>query len=242
MQDFLSDSAVSVTFRYGDDKQPSIPDATTAKYSVYDHSGQVISALQDIPITTGPSTFQSTISIAAIYNEIDTLRSFERRTVLISWKTGGTSYSKTIRYRLLPMALHTVTPEAVRAFIGINPNELPDGDIDLYGAYLLTTADVDQVVLDEALTSGTINEMYANDAITMQAVLAVIPSLQARVAQSEKNGIMGYDRLKIVDFSALFAAAMARYQTALGIILDEDATLGDFTLIVVTQDADPFTG
>lgn len=242
MQEFLSDTVVTVTFRYGNSQQPDIPDVGSVSYTVYGHSGLPITGLIDVPVTTNNTTFESQITIPASFNSIDLLKQFERRTIRINYEKNNVPYSVVVQYRLLPVVLYTATPEAVRSFIGINPNELPDRDVDMYAAYLMTVADAGQLELDEALTSGTINELYANEAITMQAVLALIPSLQARVAQSEKNGPMGFDRPKIVDFAALQAAALQRYANAIGIVLGVDASATDFTLIVRTEDADPYTG
>lgn len=242
MKSFLSGKDVNLTFRYGNDQTPVIPTQTTVSYTVLDHSGDSISGLEDVPVTTGPADFQSTITIPAVNNTIDLLKDFERRTVLIEFESNGKSFTQTESYRLLSLPKYTATPADVRSFLGVNEEELPDEDVDMYAAYLLAAEDFTPVVLDAALQSGTINEVYANDCIAMQAVFSVIQSLKNRVAQSEKNGIMGFDRPTIKDFSDLLAAAWMRYNRGRGILLDLIGTEADVTLIVVTQDADPVTG
>lgn len=242
MQDFLSDQIVNLTFRYGDDKQPRIPTFGSVKYTVLDHSGVTIPALTEVSVTTGPTEFESTISIPAINNSIDPSKLFERRTVLVTYTHNGKTYVESIIYRLIPVTNYYVTARDVRGFIGINENELPDSDIDMFAAYLATANDFTKVILDDALQSGTINEVYANDCITMQAVFAVVQSLKNRVAQSEKNGVVGFDRPKIEDFSEILEAAWMRYNHGRGILLELVGLEADVTLIVVTQDADPVTG
>lgn len=242
MPDFLSDTDVALTFRYGDQKQPSIPDTASVTYTVMDAEGTPIVGLVDVPVTTGPTTYQSTITIPAIDNAIGVDKIFSRRIVRYSYEVATVPKTQTVQYRLVPFVSHTVTSESVRAFIGINLNELKDEDIDLFDAYMRTLTDVPSATLTTALVSGTMTEYYANDAIRMQAVFGVIQSLRARIAQSEKNGLMGFDRPKITDFLEIMEAARLRYNQATGAILGTDTVEADFTLIVTTQDADPVTG
>lgn len=242
MQDFLSGQNVNLTFRYGDQKQPRIPTQTTVTYTVLDHSGNPISGLVDVALTTGIAEFESTIVIPAINNSIGGSKLFERRTILVHYVSGGKTYAQILTYRLVPVTNYYVSVLDVRGFLGINENELPNQDVDMYAAYIATANDFTKVILDAALQSGNINEVYANDCIAMQAVFAVIQSLKNRVAQSEKNGLVGFDRPVIKDFSELWAAAWMRYNLGRGILLGLIDTEVDVTLIVTTQDADPITG
>lgn len=240
MKDYLSDRDVNLTFRYGDPKQPRIPTQTTVTYTVLDHSG--IPLLSDVPLVTGPAEFESTITVPAVSNTIGVGKLFERRTVIVSYQSSVKSYTEQLTYRLVPVKNYYVTARDVRGFMGVNENELPDSDVDMFAAYIATANDFTKVTLDTALQSGTINEVYANDCITMQAVFAVVQSLKNRVAQSEKNGLMGFDRPTIKDFSEILAAAWMRYNLGRGILLGLVDTEVDVTLVVVTQDADPVTG
>lgn len=242
MQDFLSDENVNLTFFYGNGSEPTIPDAGSVSYTVLDHSGNPLVALTDVPITTDGSTIRSLIVIPAIYNSVDLSKEFERRTVIVRYTSQGLSKLNRIVYRLVPMVHYTTTVDSVRAFLGVNDGELGDKDIDLFGAYLFVRdAFNDPITLDAALVSGGRLEIAANDAIAMRAAVDVIPSLQTRIAQSEKNGPMGFDRVKIKDFSGLMEAALVRYADAVNLISGVDSIGSDVTLIVVTQDVDPIT-
>lgn len=241
MQDFLGGEVVNLTFRYGEGHEPLIPDSGTVTYTVLNHLGTPISGLQNIPITTGPGTFQSTVSIPALDNSIDPSKEFERRTVFLNYQVGGAPFYQKVSYRLIPSHAYTVSPAYIRAFLGVNKNELPDEDIDLFAAYLFVREAFDDVSLfTDALSSGNRTELVANDAIAMRAAIDVIPSLQNRVAQSEKNGVMGFDRIKITDYSALLAEAYRRYNEAIGLIGLADISV-DHILIVTTTDTDPIT-
>lgn len=242
MRDFLSGTDVAITFRYGDAQQPTIPTVGSVTYTVLDHYGVPITGLVDLPVTTGATTFESTIIVPDTYNDVEVGKNFSRRSVVVSYEAAGAPRSQTVQYRLTPTIPYTVTIDSVRSFIGIEAKDLPDSEIDLYQAYLLTANDFTAAVLDSALTSGTLLEVYANDCVRMQAVFGVIQSLKNRIAQSEKNGIMGFDRPKIVDFSEIYEAARLRYNNGLLALLDINLSATDFTLIVTTQDADPVTG
>lgn len=242
MQDFLSDADVNLTFRYGFGHEPQIPDANSVVYSVLDHSGTPIPGQINIPVVTGPAEFQSNITVPAIYNTITGVKQFERRTIFLNYTYQGMTKGQTFSYRLIPFVNYSVTAQTVRAFLGIEEKELPDKDVDLFASYLFVNeAFSDPLTLDTALASGTRFEIAANDAIAMRAAIDIIPSLQNRVAQAEKNGVMGFDRIKITNFAELLAAAVNRYNAAVNLIGLIDVNALDYTLVTVTQDVDPIT-
>jgi hypothetical protein len=242
MQDFLSGETINLSFRYGEGDEPIIPDIGSVTYTVFDHSGSAIAGLENVPITTGASTFQSTIEIPAIHNTIDPTKNFERRTVVVRYQKNSLYYYQRVVFRIIPFLAYTITAENVRTFLGVNKHELPDSDIDLFASYLFVReAFTDPSDLTDALLSGTQSELLANEAIVMRAAIDIIPSLQNRVAQSEKDGVRGFDRIKIKDFSELLAEAYRRYNGAIALIGSNTIAL-DYTLLVTTQDADPITG
>ncbi len=242
MQEFLSGGDVTLSFNYGDSKEPTIPDVGSVTYTLLNHSGVPITGLTNVPVTTTNTTFKSSVSIPAINNTIDTLKIFERRVLVIYYQKNSQHYTQYIQYRLVPYANYSVTPNDVRQFIGVNKNELEDEDIDIFNSFVRVQTVLGSTLLSNALSSGTTLELAANDAILMTAVIDIIPSLQNRVAQSEKNGIMGFSRIKITDYEALLNEARNRYVLATGLLLDVDTGLIDFTLIVTTQDTDVITG
>lgn len=241
MQDFLSGETVNITFRYGDGHEPKVPTVGSVTYTVLDHSGTAIAGLENVPVTTSASTFQSTITIPSLYNTVAPTKLFERRTIFLRFQSNGQSHYQKLAYRLLPTFPYTVNPADIRRFLGVNETELPDEDVDLFSAYLFVRETfTDPTDLDDLLLSGDLNEVRANEAIAMRAAIDIIPSLQNRVAQKETNGVMGFDRIKITDYTALLAEAYRRYNDAL-LLIGVLTPATDFTLITVTQDTDPVT-
>ena len=85
---------------------------------------------------------------------------------------------------------------------------LPDADVDFYGAYYLLDAQINTMtqstgMLAAALSSGTINAKYANDALVYKAAFDLMPSLPARLLQKEQLGQASYQRYSGFDFGAL---------------------------------------
>lgn len=240
MLDFLTGREARINVKYLDGTNPVIPTVGTATYTVYDSTGTVITGYNALSIATDVTTWQSTIVIPSGVNTIPSPQQFERRIVIVTFQSNGSSYQTRIDYRVIPFVPYTVTAENVRSFVGLEKKELPDSDVDLFVAYLRAKKDIG-ANLDIALENGTLSEVRANEAIAMQAVFELIPSLQQRVAQREENGLIGFDRIKIKDFSAIISAAYTKYYD----IVDEllGITVGaTYTLITVTQDADPVTG
>lgn len=240
MMDYFNGTDVGINIIFERDGEPFIPDVGSVKYTVYDHTGIPLSGLEDIEVTTTTSTFSVDVVVPANQNTIDPERKFERRTIIVTATTNGQHHRQVVIYRLVPFLNHSVEPHQVRGFIGVQEKELPDEDIDLFSAYLYVEKDFTTERLNEALASGTTQELAANTCIMLKAVLDVLPSVRQRIAQKETNGPIGFDRVTITDFDEVERAAQARYYSAkmeaLGLIETS------FSIVLVTQDADPITG
>jgi len=242
MQDFLAGEDIQLSFVFGTGAEPVIPDVGSVTYTLLGPAGNPIDGMQNVPITTDAATFSTRVSVPASYNEIGVNKAFDRRSLLVRWTKGGVSDWMRLNYRIIPNFPFTVTPAAVRAFLGVNKGELPDEEIDLFSAYIYVQEAVsDPIILSNALSSGDRVELLANDIIAMRAAIDLIPSLQNRVAQSEKNGVMGFDRIKIKDYSGLLADAYARYYAGLGLIDTGVSSPANYILLVTTTDTDPIT-
>lgn len=243
MSDFLTGTNITLMVMLSEDGNPLVPDSGSLTYTVRDHDGLAFSDLTDVPVDTGPATFQVPIVIPAFNNAvgIDAGRRFEKRTVTLSFLVNGVGKQQHVAYRLIAFLNHIVTPGQIRGFIGVQQHELPDEEIDLMVAFLKVEKVVGLTELATALASGTTIELSANDMIRMQAVLDVLPSLKQRVAQSETNGLKGFSRPVIRDFSEVEQKARDRYSDAL---TDTTGRTTDsaHSLAVLTQDTDPITG
>lgn len=222
------------------DGAPFIPDNGTVSFTVIDHTGQPLVGYQNVPVTTTPTTFQIAVTLPSTVNSIGSGRKFERRTVVVSGQTAGRPFRITEVYRVIPYLNFSVTPQQVRAFIGLQKKELDDQDIDLLSSYLAVEEDIGSDILSQALSSGTVTEFAANDCIKLMAVLKVLPSVKNRMSQSEQDGTISFTRPVIKDFKEIEAAARDMYFAAkLAVTGEVENTL---SLVLVTTDTDPITG
>lgn len=178
-----------------------VPDAGSAKMSVYDHEGNKV---------VEQSINQDHVIINGTFHTIAEGREFEKRIIIVSFRAGGKLYTVRNSYQVVPFLPFSVSADDVRAFIGIKSAELPDDEIDLFSAYIKLSNMVGSERLKDRLTSGTVYELRANDAICMVAVLDIIPSLMQRVLLHEADGVLQFRRHVIKDFNALEEAARAR--------------------------------
>lgn len=240
MTEFVAGADVRLPITFSKNGDPIVPDVGTVTYTVLDHSLAAIGGLVDVDLTTGPTTYKTTITIPASANTIATGKRFERRVVVVNCEIGGAVNQFRFLYRITPQLLHSVTPSQVRSFLGVNDHELGDEDIDLSDAYFSVEALVGAATLAAALVSGTTDEMAANDLVRMYAAMAVIPSLKQRLAQQEQNGVKMFARPQITNFDELRREAQRRFDLAIGTLAT--TTPVELTLVVVTQDADPIIG
>lgn len=230
-----SPAALAIAFILGD--QPVAPDVGTVRYTVQDQVGASLPDFIDVPIITTATTYQALLLISADAQTIAVGRRFERRTVVVGFQVQGLNAELRRLYRVVPDLPHTVTAQQVRGFIGIEPHELPDDEIDLVAAYFAVEADVGEAELAIALTSGTSTELDANTLVCMKAVLNVLPSAKQRMAQSEKNGVKEFSRVDLKELDKLGIEALRRYEEALGKIVVTTETTPSLFLTAVGTDA-----
>ena len=219
---------------------PVAPDVGSVAYSVLDQAGTQLAGLVDLPITTSASTYQVPVIVPGSANTIGAGRRFERRKVVVKFQTNGQEVHASRTYRVVPALPHAVTPQSVRAFIGIEAHELPDDDIDIFGAYLAVEEDVTEAALTAALISGTAQEFAANTLVEMRTVMNVLPSAKQRMAQSEKNGVKEFSRVDLKELDKLSVEAERRYNEALDKVVVTTET--NVTLFLTTTNTDAITG
>lgn len=235
MKTYATDTDVTLSVAFVRDGQPVIPEPNTVEFTVYDHTGVPIHTGS---VATGAADYGVRILVPAEKNAITT--SFSKRTVIVRATSGGMPIEERVVYRLMPFALHSVTPQDVRSYLGLDDSDLPDDDIDIAKAYLELQIEVGRGQFDAALSSGEEPEIRANDAIIYKTVLDLIPSLQNRVAQAETDGGLSFKRNPVRDYNSLATLTRERLSSALSLI-----TIGvepSYTFMTTTNDADPITG
>jgi hypothetical protein len=227
----------TVAVRFQVDGQPRPPDADSVSYTLYGQDGEPLAA--DVAVPVGPVATEVRI-VTDPSTDARTLR-IEKRTMVVSWKVAGVPYSQRIVYRLSAFLNHTVTPDQIRSYLGVDARDLKDAEIDLIEAFLAAEERFTPELLDVALAQGGIVEQRANDAILYLAALRVIPSLQLRVAQEERDGPIGFTRQVVRDFSALEAKTRELLAEAVATVSTVNA-VETYNLMALSQPTDPITG
>lgn len=237
MQTFLAGEDIAVQLPLRINGEPIIPDQGSVKFTLRDNAGQVLLSKQDV--TMGAASTEASYTIPAVYNALGAGR-FSTRTAIVEFTKSGRPVSVKLSYRLAPWLNTTVTPDDVRAFIGVDSGELPDSVIDITDAYLAVEGVVGETALTTALAGADQTQLRANDLILARAVLLQLPGLPLRLSQNESNGVFSAQRPKI-DLALLEARALALYGEALGlIVVTNESDRIDFLVVAISPD--PFTG
>ena len=148
--DFLPGTDVSVRVMFEGLGQPKVPDTGTVSWTLRGDAGDIV--LVDQPLSPGPASSSVIVTVPAVHNAI--VARYEKRTLITKFSSGGIPYTVSMRYRLVPFLNLEIGPENIRKFVGVNPRELPDNEIDLTRAYFDIEASVTQPVL-ELMLAGT---------------------------------------------------------------------------------------
>lgn len=240
--DFLSSTPVTLWVDFEAPQGLVIPDVGSVSYSLYDGAGAPLAVAQEL--TPEAEATGVSILIDAIHQVIAPDRSFERRQVVLNWTANGRGYQKRVGYRVTELPLHTVTPADIRAYLGINEDELRDDEVDLFAAQLSLEGLVGRERLEQALNSGTLAEIRATRAVVLSACQLLFPGLRYRIAQAKTDGTLKFERLK--DTSAFEGLVDATLSELAGIAAEMGYVAPDvgappiIQLGVVTTD--PVTG
>jgi hypothetical protein len=129
-----------------------------------------------------------------------------------------------------------VTPENVRAVLGVTENELPDNDIDLYSRYYAINQSLGVDVLDAAYDAKDGNELILYEEALRQTLF-----LELKLLKSFNIDDIRKSRLGTFDFQAL----RDRFETLireLRVKFNEEEVLPTTPLLSVVARTDPFSG
>jgi hypothetical protein len=237
--DFLPGADVSVRVMFEAFGQPRVPDAGTVSYNLRNDTGSIVFA--DEPLSPAAASNYVLVTVPSVYNGLGEGFRYEKRTIITKFSVAGVAYTVSTRYLLVPFLNMDIGPENVRKFVGVNARELADDEIDLTRAYFDIEATVTQAVLETALAGTPIQRKAANDAILCTAVIESMPSLKLRVAQSETDGPLGFQRFRDTpDFDQLRKDAIDLRSIALDTLTGRAGTA--HPLITVSTPTDVITG
>ena len=240
--DVLSSTPVTLWVDFEAPQGLVIADVGSVNYSLYDGTGTPITLAQ--VLTPEVEATGVTIPIPAIHQVIAPSHSFERRQVVVNYRSGGQSYQRRLVYRVVELPRHSATPADVRTYLALNEDELRDDESDLFSAVLHLEALIGKQTLDTALASGTLDEIRATRAVVLCAAQLLFPSLRYRIAQAKTDGTLKFERLKdTAAFDGLVAeTADALLTTALGFGYTPVDTGVPVILLLGTLSTDPITG
>lgn len=168
---------------------------------------------------------------------------FENRTLIWNYTTAGGVVSNRVTYRVQRPIPFAVSADGVRLKLGVESHELRDDDIDLVSAYseFVALFAAGSLVVHE--TAGDRTTILCIHAIEALAALAVIASLQLKIAARETSGTNEWQRFSNVDWERIELELSSHVARAREAVDDTfDATGGSvFSFGTVTR-ADPVTG
>lgn len=210
------------------------PDANIA-WTLYDTDGDTITTGVVTPTANAVS---AVISVSGSNNTLAVGTLTGGRELVWTYTVSGIAHGGEVRYTLEGSVPFPVTADGVRDKLGVETHELPDDSISLMDAYL----EYREMVEIDALIAGTDRERrLIVNALEAMAALAVLPTLQLRLAAKETNGTNAFDRFAKVDWEALrdhLTGHVAACSQALA-----DAPIAGTGLFMVAGPAtDPITG
>lgn len=234
----LAGAAYSISFDIMQDGDYVVPDEGSVAYTLYDNTGAAVSGQTAVAVDSDATTNRVTIDIASGYNTIGSGRTFEQRTVRLSYKYQQKSYMVEDWYYVTSALNFRVSPMEVISALGIREGEVLANEVDLVQAYF-KVADSVGSGFDTALSSGTISQIKANEAIKITAALSLARVIELKAFRKFGNEL-SYARFDGLDFEAIRANLKDALSDALGSLDGVTASAG--SLFTVTTPVNPITG
>lgn len=193
-----SGEIVSLPIDFKVNDQFVIPDEGSIRVTLRDGQGAILPGCDHLEVSeaSAPLSLSDTtppiLKVPASINTLVAEAAMGTRFVTVDYTVGGSPATLATNYRIVPFCPITATPAQVRARWGVEYHELPDDDIDLIEAFY--TVRRTQPRVQEALLSGTLASVAANNVVELTAALLVAPSMAARVLKSEKQANAGFER------------------------------------------------
>lgn len=192
------------------------PDAGSMTYSVRDNAGAEISDLVDLEISDEAVVeSQVTINVPSSAHTLASGRDFEQRTVVLDFSVDGKAYRFLKHYYVTSWLNYRVAPASVIALLGLKEGEVWQDQVDLVYAYFHLKGSLTEGLLETALTSGTVAQIRANDAIRAFAALDMMTGIELKALRKAGGDALSYQRFEKVDFAQLRAEISERLRSYL---------------------------
>jgi len=171
-------------------------------YTLYDQDGGVV-LTETAPIIPGQLSY--IIEIPGGSNSL-TKPLFERMTLEWEYDTATEAVADSLTYIIHLEIGFPVTKEGVRDMLGVNSEELPDDEINLFEGFLqfreLVGEDTDLAAYQD---SGDFDSFRITKAIEAATALQVFSTLQIRLPKTYDSGTSSYERWTTINWDALHA-------------------------------------
>lgn len=236
MLNALTGEGVSIVFDIIEDGVFVSPDVGSVTYTVRDNSGQGIIGHTSQPVTTVEG--QTTVMLTLPGGINTKSKTFELRTVELTYTVGGRNGKTRQSYRVHDWMPYSVSQSDVRAFVGLSEAELPDHEVDLVVAYL--TLKEDLADLDDHLTSGDLSAIRANRAIVCTAVLSLAHTIQLRAMHSQSSETARVARYTNIDWNRVTHQASSELSELNKVLTN--SLEASVPLLTISTGIDPITG
>lgn len=216
------------------------PDTGSVLLTMQRNDGVVITGYNKEPLTVAPNATSVLVNIPAADNA-PTLPN-EIRYLTIDFTVDDVPYKISRFYMLRESVLFPLTPDDVRALLGVDELVIPDSSIDILGAYGLVKSDAGEVDLDAIMTTGGDLLPTVIEAVRYRAAMMYVPIMQNTMFQSEQSDNTNYKRFAKVDFAALSDSLLARYAELLGLLIGTPAIPTLPVVFAKTSETDTITG
>lgn len=209
-------------------------------YTLYNQDGGVV-LTETAPIINGQVSY--TIEIPAGSNSL-TKPLFEQMRLEWEYDTATEAITDSFEYVLHAPIGFPVSKQGVRDMLGVNSEELPDEDVDLFQGYLSFRQLVgDTADLTPYLNAGNADTYRISKAIEAATALNLFPSLQLRLPKKYDSGTSSYERWTSIDWESLHGSISSILTTG-ATVVNIDVELWPTIDIFVLSDVgpDPITG
>ncbi|SKB62349.1 hypothetical protein [Sphingopyxis flava] len=190
-------------------------------------------------ITPEDGAVSAVLVVAGTYNQLSTGTLRNVRELAWTYTVGGDIRSGRVEYTVEGRVPFPVSPRGAREKLGVGPQDLPDDEVDLIGAYW-EMGSLGPVTAYENLE--TAEAHLIADGIEALAALAVLDTLQIRIAKMESSGTNEYQRGSI-DWDKLRAKLQAQVARATDLLNPTEAGgAGGGPLFVLATISDDFSG
>lgn len=192
-------------------------DAGSLKLTVRDNAGVTLAGYDATPLVNALDLTSVLVNLPGIVNAIDPAKEFETRFVRIDFLYAGAPRYAEVKYNLTNFLPTSVSFEQVRSLLGLQYQELPNGDIDIPMAYFWMKRKYGATFVS-AMTQGGMATMAANRAIALRCALELFDSVPARMLKIEAENNASNERFK-VDFAVMRAGLTAAFEEEVAAML-----------------------